>query len=345
MAHDIATRKATSLAFHYSMCLIVKAAACCLFAKEFLELLMSNYLFNAFEEKCSNVLAAHGINAATNTFGFSDEARATAVTGNWDRCAIEMRDMTASILAPQLAPWHAFVDAPYVRKLTLKDGTPLSLAIINEQSRDWYGGDSFFASCDFLVEKDRGCFSRAFRFADLGGHQLVWAIYYAKTSKLSSVISYEPSVLNCLIGLFNCLVNDVVDRIEVVPFAVSVNDSTSEGAEGDKMLVDFMTLPIKTVTLGETMRDRMDFVKVDIEGYEYELLADKSFVQLLKSVPYAHLEMHLGHLIKRGVSREACVEAMRAAGLEGVELYSGDEMYKFLEGCDRNSYPAFILKN
>jgi hypothetical protein len=306
---------------------------------------MSNFALKLFEEKCADVLTAHGLDANGIAFSFSEAAKFAALSGNWDPCAVEMRDMIAAVLTAHLAPSHAFVDAPYVRSLTLEDGTPLKLAIINKQSSEWYGGDSFFASCDFLVEKNLGCFSRAFRFADLGGHQMIWAIYYARTSKLASVISYEPSVLNCLIGLFNCLANDVIDRIEVVPFAVAAKGAESEGSEGGKMLVDFMTMPLRTVTLADTIGGPQDFVKTDIEGYEYELLADDNYVHLLKSAPYSHFELHLGHLVKRGITREECVAAMRAVGLEGTELYSGQEMYAYLEGCDRNSYPAFILKN
>ena len=306
---------------------------------------MSNFAFRLFEEKCAAVLTAHGLDTRASPISLSEAAKSAALSGSWDLCAFEMRNMIATVLAAHLTPYHAFVESPYVRSVILDDGTPLKLAIINNQSSEWYGGESFFASCDFLVEKNRGCFSRAFRFADLGGHQMIWAIYYARTSKLASVISYEPSVLNCLIGLFNCLANGVIDQIEVVPFAVASKGAASDGFEVDKMLVDFMTLPLRTVTLEDTIHGPQDFVKTDIEGYEYEMLADNDYVQLLKSAPYSHFELHLGHLVKRGITREKCVETMRAVGLEGTELYSGQEMYAYLESCDRNSYPAFILKN
>jgi hypothetical protein len=305
---------------------------------------MSNYAFRLFEEKCKKVLAAHGLEIYDSAMAFSNDAIDEANKGNWNPCVKEVTRMIAAILAPHLAPWHTFVAEPYVREVSLPDGTALRLAIVNEQSREWYGSDSFVSTCDFLIEKDRGCFENAFRFADLGGHQMVWATYYALTSRFASVVSYEPSVLNCLIGLFNCLANDVIDRVEVVPFAVAAKSAASNDAEGEKMLVDFMTMPLRTITLAETIGGPKDFVKTDIEGYEYEMLMDPDYVELLKAAPFSHFELHLGHLVRRGITREVCVEALKTAGLNGTELYSGKDMYTFLENCDRESYPAFILK-
>lgn len=305
---------------------------------------MDDYDFELFAMRVQNVFVSHDIEVEDGEFEFSATAIESGKKGNWSACAVELRDKLAKSLQSKLTPWHNFVDAPYVRSLTLPDGTPLNLAVINEQSREWYGSETFLVSCDFLKEKEMGCFDGCTSFVDIGGHQIIWAIYYAKTSPQANVISFEPSVLNCAIGLFNCLTNGVMKQVRVVPFAVACETTSINGKEDSKMLVDFMTIPLKLCHLKDYITAPADFVKTDIEGYEYEMLSDPTFVSLLKSAKSSHLEMHCGHLIKRGITTEDCANAMRNAGLNGIEYYSGREMYDFMKDCDPNGFHAFITK-
>jgi hypothetical protein len=197
-------------------------------------------------------------------------------------------------------------------------------------------------TCDFLVPSARGHLRECKTYLDLGGHQLIWASYYAGTHPDAHVVTFEPSILNVLIGAFNCLVNDVIERVEIVPFAVkAIGQSTKQ--EADKMLVDFLTVPLRTTLLMDHVQGEFDFTKTDIEGYEYEMLSDPGYVHLLKSARHSHFELHLGHLIKRGISREDCKNALLKAGISGTELYSGQEMYEFLDHCDRNGFFAFAF--
>jgi hypothetical protein len=297
----------------------------------------------SFFKKVLEVYEKNELHLNKDLLKFSDTAVQKALTGDWHLCVTELRDILSSTLTPILTSTHAFEQNPYVRDIKLPDGKTIYIAIINQQSREWYGTEHTIGSFDFILETQRGVFKDCHTFLDLGGHQLVWATYYALTSNEASVKSFEPSILNAVIGLFNCLINGVIDKVEVIPFAVSVSSSTTEKNDSDKMLVDFMTIPLKTCHLTEGSKDYFDFVKTDIEGYEYELLGDATFVQVIKHSKNAHFELHLGHLIKRGITLEDCINSLKRAQLEGKELYSQKEMYSFLQTCDRNGFYSFLI--
>ena len=296
--------------------------------------------------KMGSAFEAHGLPLANPGEGtFSDETLQAATAGDWDPAARELTAWLETKLADILADHHSFVADPYVRRIEFPDGGSIAVGIINAQAADWYGTDTTIISFDFLKERGLGLFDGCKTFLDLGGHQLVWAAYYAMTSPDARVVTFEPSILNVAIGLFNCLINGVVEQVEVVPFAVKSSIAADDGDEGNKMLVDFLTVPLLAKTLPETISGAFDFVKVDIEGYEFEMLEDPEFRRLMHELKCGHLELHLGHLVHRGVDVPAWVERLRAADIDGKEYYSGTNMYQFLETCDPKGYHAFIVRS
>lgn len=296
-----------------------------------------------FYDAVSEILLAYDLTG--ESLKFSNAALSRAAAGDFELSAEEFVLGVSKILEGKLAHHHVFLAKPYVRRFEFPRGEGLSVAIINQQSRDWYGGGDSVGAFDFLYEKQLGVFDGCNRFLDLGGHQLVWSCYYASLHSAASVVAFEPSLVNVLIGLYNCLLNGVVDRVRVVPYAVAVGtttDAASRADETSKMLVDYMTIPLRTCSLDQFCQV-FDFVKTDIEGYEYELLKDDTYRKIVGTTKFAHFELHLGHLVKRGISRDSCVSALNAAGINGVELYSRRDMYVFLQDCDPAGYYSFLL--
>ena len=306
----------------------------------------SHLAINSFYGKIRQVLALHQLEALQD-IKFSGNALNGALIGSFDDCAREFQEMLIFILKGKLSSQHIFIQTPYVRQITLSNGDFLNILIVKQQSLEWYGREDSISAFDFLYESQRGVFSGCKTFLDLGGHQLVWSIFYAKTSESAEVLAFEPSVLNALIGLFDCFVNGVINRVNVVPFAVVAKqgdgDNAKQDREGEKMLIDFMTLPLKICNLDEYVKSNYDFVKTDIEGYEYELLADPTYCKVVRNAKYSHFELHLGHLIHRGIDVEACVKSMKQAGFEGTELYSKLDMYDFLKTCNRTGFYSFLI--
>jgi FkbM family methyltransferase len=300
----------------------------------------------AFQLKMIQVLADHGLPVDNVQQIFSADAIRQADEGNLDACAQQMRDFLATNLAHILSDTHAFLEEPWVRKMVMPDGQLINIAIINRQSAEWYGTELTIAAFDFLLEPLQLIFDRSRTFLDLGGHQFVWSTYYALRCQNATVVTFEPSILNVLIGLFNCMLNGVIERIFPIPFAVASSNpllGVNSNSENEKMLVDFITVPFGVRTLNTLSLKGFDFIKVDIEGYEYDLLSDSTFASMIKNSKGAHFELHLGHLARRGTPLEECMKALRSVSFTGFELHSGKEMYEFLETCDPNGFHAFVL--
>lgn len=291
-----------------------------------------------FQEKVTTCLSKHGLSVHKNAFNFSEGSFSAAQNGDYSLLSRDFLDGLKASVGAYLNPSHRFLEKPYVRSIETGPCT-LNIAIVNEQSLEWYGSSNTIACFDFLHEYKNGVFSSARTFLDLGAHHGIWSVFYAKGCAARRVIAFEPSILNVTIALFNCLINGVIDVVEVVPFAVAAG----EESETTVMLVDFMSLPIRSTPLNDLVLDRVDFVKVDIEGYEYEMLESPRFVELVANAKSSHFELHLGHLHGRGVLISDCVTRMKAAGISGIELYSGTELYQFLSSCDKKGFYSFLL--
>lgn len=292
--------------------------------------------------KLQSALRAHDMSVDAQTITFSNSALAAAVVGNWKLAIGEFRSICQRMLDGKLSNQHVFLSEPYVRRINLPNQGEIAIAIVNSQSRDWYGTEQAIGSFDFLHEAQRGIFDGCKRFLDLGGHQFVWTCFYAMRSSESEVVVYEPSILNVTIGLFNCLLNDVIDRVDVVPFAALASNALSSNTDNDKMLVDFMTVPIRTKCINYP-QNPFDFIKTDIEGYEFEMLNDPFYLDSLRHAKCCHLELHLGHLAGRGVHLQDWLNRLQAANLRGTELYSQVEMFQFLKSCDPKGFYSFLV--
>jgi len=303
---------------------------------------MNNHKINLFLQKVKFVLNEYQIDSEYN-FDFSDSSRAFAQSNDWTECLVEFSNYMQQILQNHLSNQHQFLTTPYVRNVDFQNGKSMRIAVFNQQSLDWYGSEHFLATCDFLVEEKLGLFEGCSRYLDLGGHQMIWAIYYAMTDEKSKVLSFEPSVLNVLIGTFNCLMNQVIDRVDIVPFAVSAERVNEK--DNSKMLVDYMNIPLRSVYIGDYLGDDFDFIKTDIEGYEYELLGANCYIEALKKCKASHFELHLGHLMRRGITVIDCISILQHHKIHAKEFYSKQDMFEFLSDCNPDSYPAFIINN
>lgn len=184
---------------------------------------------------------------------------------------------------------------------------PCIIPLINEQAVEWYGTSPIF-NYDFIVEDALGLLTGARVVHDLGGHQGVWALFYASVlGPTGRVYTFEPSTVNVEASALAFLLNRA-DNIINVGAGVSAAPPPvkrfaglagfGEASAADKMLIDFKgSIPL--VEFGKIAWDRADFLKMDIEGYEYDLITEHPWI--FDVARHMHIEIHIPHLERRNV--------------------------------------------
>jgi len=117
-------------------------------------------------------------------------------------------------------------------------------------------------------------------FVDVGANIGFYSIEVALAGLAPRVLAFEPDPRNLLQLGANILVNRLVDRITVIPKAVSERAGTvsfqpaADSSTGQSRVDEQASTAIESVTLDETIggEGQRLFVKMDIEGHELAAL-------------------------------------------------------------------------
>ena len=155
------------------------------------------------------------------------------------------------------------------------------------------------------------CENKSLKFnhvLDIGAWVGTW------TMKINSfcgrVIAFEPDPLH-----YECLVKNVPDNVETHQLAVG-NDSKMISLSQDdftqaKRVLGAGTIPM--VTIDSLNLDDVDLIKIDVEGYEMEVL--KGAENTLKNVDYLMIELN-NNAKKYGSSNLEIEKHLRKSGYE-----------------------------
>ena len=167
--------------------------------------------------------------------------------------------------------------------------------IINEQGRQWYE-NAPVGSFDFIRESELGLHENARVIYDIGGHHGIWALHYSHiVGREGRVYSYEPSIINIEISSLLFFVNSVSN---VINMATAVGSGKRRADAKPRKFVDFVRRsPIEMQNIRNCCWDYADFMKMDIEGFEYEVLTQNPWI--FDVAQNFHIELHIPHLVRR----------------------------------------------
>ncbi len=137
--------------------------------------------------------------------------------------------------------------------------------------------------------------SSAPRILDCGANIGLSVIYFKRLYRQARITAFEPDP-GILGYLHRNLASAGIDDVEVIPKGVWSSEGVlrffSEGADGGRISVTETEAngEIPTVRLRDYLTEPVDFLKIDIEGAETEVLRDCA--DRLRSVRYLFVEHH-----------------------------------------------------
>jgi FkbM family methyltransferase len=184
----------------------------------------------------------------------------------------------------------SLLQSPFLKRFYFNN-KEIHFPIINEQGKEWYEFSTPF-NYDFYIEAHLGLHHKAHVIYDIGAHQGLWSAYYATLPNElgpTSVWAFEPSIINYECSSLLFLLNKI-NNVRNIPAAVGPETKICD-LNHAHILVDYIKHDVAFVSLNDLLLAPPDFIKIDIEGYEHELImADK---KLLGKVPSIHLELHI----------------------------------------------------
>lgn len=167
---------------------------------------------------------------------------------------------------------------------------------------------------------------------DVGANDGLFSILYCLMHPANRVVAFEPSHALCDRFHRNTRLNDLADRITLLPVALgdragrqamitNANDGYvqvtefrgNEASEWYEAVIETTTLDAQCETCQPTI------VKIDVEGFELEVLQGAS-VLLSRIRPVVFLELHLNFLEERGIPPVAVLQLLRAHAYEIYDL-------------------------
>lgn len=145
---------------------------------------------------------------------------------------------------------------------------------------------------------------------DVGGHTGAFALTFCAQGPDRRAVLYEPSPRLAATAEELARANGFEGRLDIRPVAVGGETGECPATLAPSGFVHLGgppdapgTFPVRVVTLDEEWRrlgTAPDLVKIDVEGYEYEVLAGGRDV-LGSARPVVFLELHLDILERRGI--------------------------------------------
>lgn len=193
----------------------------------------------------------------------------------------------------------------------LKSGERLTLRSAGDRRVGWevFVRELYRVPAGHRVENVR-------RIVDLGGNNGFSTLYLAGKYPAARVVAFEPHPRHCEQFAWHVEANGLQGRVRLVPAAAGVREdrmSLSDAGAGSSLVIPRggKRFEVRVADwLAEIGTEPIDLLKVDIEGSEYELLADPRFAAL--EVRLIVLECH--EVPEQNLTFETCVRRLQSLG-------------------------------
>ncbi len=123
------------------------------------------------------------------------------------------------------------------------------------------------------------------RVVDLGANVGYSCLYWCHRYPQSQVTAFEPHPVHVKATKENLLRNGLLDRVKVVDAAAGASERDSyltDGRSSSTVTEQPAAFPIRVLDIfrEQELAGKIDILKIDIEGGEYELLSDPRFARL-----------------------------------------------------------------
>jgi FkbM family methyltransferase len=171
--------------------------------------------------------------------------------------------------------------------------------------------------------------------ANIGYYLLISAELVGRTGK---VIAFEPSKINLNILKINTLLNSLEDRVEIYPYGVGSKNERrpfyimskgntcsfiNRGSDSSTEHKDVMDVEI--IAIDDFCREhqlRFDFFRMDVEGFEYEILTGMRETLSREDGPRrCFIEIHSKLLKEMNQSATSCINLLKSFGFEVVKAF------------------------
>lgn len=182
---------------------------------------------------------------------------------------------------------------------------------------------------------------------DVGSNKGDWAAVLGPNAK--EVHLFEPNevLLHYSMVRFDTLNNFVYNNVglfsenKVMPFHYFTNSNNGLSSVYRNQIWVDMGLPMKekkihVVTLDHYWKDSIDFLKIDVEGADFEVLKGADRLLTEKKIKFIQVE-HSDHIILSGHSWDELVTYVRSKGYD-VYDFDGENFFKAQEYTKENYY-------
>lgn len=201
---------------------------------------------------------------------------------------------------------------------------------------DNYFGQIFEKEGGFQLDRLAIALSHVSKFdvaLDVGAHVGSWTKVMAE--RFGKVMAFEP-----VKSTFECLERNMYPHSNALTFNAALNDKAghvtigwdkkyaSQGNTGSKFVKEVTEGEILAYSLDDLNLDILDFLKLDVEGAEYNVLKGGERT-ILTTRPVIILESKKGYGSRFGVSDDAAIELLKGFGATQVDRINADYIFMF----------------